>query len=262
MRRVAVVTGGSSGIGKAAAHMLAERGWAVYELSRSGADDGAVAHITADISDEEQVKEAFEQIFFNEGRLDLLVNNAGMGISGAVEFTDTRDVERIINVNFMGTFLCIRESLPYLRRSPGSQIINVSSVAAVFAIPYQAFYSATKSAINSFTLALASELKDSGIRVNGVMPGDAKTGFTAARVKNEAGADTYGGAIKRAVAVMEKDEQSGMPPEKVAAFICRLAEKRGSGRLYTVGAQYRLFVLLGKILPSSLANKIVASMYS
>lgn len=262
MRRVAVVTGGSSGIGRACAEMLSERGWTVYELSRSGVSSGGVRHIGADVTDEAQIKAALAEVYSSEGRLDLLLNNAGMGISGAIEYSDTSDVKNILNVNLMGVFLCAREALPYLRLTPGAQIINISSVAAVFSIPYQAFYSASKAAVNSLTLALASELKSFGIRVNAVMPGDVKTGFTEARLKNLKGGELYGGAAERAVAVMEKDEQNGMAPGRVASFVCRLAEGRGTGRLYTVGAKYKLLVFLGRLLPTGLANIIVAKLYS
>lgn len=261
MNRVAVITGGSGGIGRASAALFSEKGWAVYELSRSGVSEGAVRHITADVTDEAQVKAAFSQVFAEQGRLDLLVNNAGMGISGAIEYTELCDAKHIFDVNFFGAFICVKESLPYLRRTRGAQIINVSSVAAVYAIPYQAFYSATKAALCSLTLALSSELRAFGVRVNGIMPGDVKTGFTAARKKNQAGQTLYGEAIDRAVGLMEKDEREGMPPEKIAKLIFKISEKNSSGRLYTAGGKYKLFVFVGRLLPVSLTNRLVAAMY-
>lgn len=255
------MTGGSSGIGKAVCRLLSENGYRVYELSRSGADSGDVKHVTADVTDEAQVSDAFDTIFSDEGRIDLLVNNAGMGISGAVEFTELRDAKRIFDVNFFGVFLCSRECIKYLRQTPGSQIINISSAAAVFSIPYQSFYSATKSAQNSLTLALSSELRPFGIRVNAVMPGDVSTGFTAARAKNEAGADIYGQSIRNAVAVMEKDENTGMRPEQVARVVLKVSRKKCTGRLFTAGGKYKLFVFLSKLLPVGFVTKAVASMY-
>lgn len=261
MSRAAVITGGSSGIGRAAAELLSDAGYKVYELSRSGKDQGAVTHITADVTDEAQVRAALGDVFQREGRLDLLVNNAGMGISGAVEFTELKDARRIFDVNFFGAFICSREAIKYLRRTPGSRIINISSVAAEFAIPYQAFYSATKAAQNSLTLALASELRPFGIGVCGIMPGDVKTGFTASRVKNDQGGELYGGAIDRAVGAMERDEIGGMSPEQVARLILKAAKGGATGKIYTAGGKYKLFVLLGRLLPVSLANRLVASMY-
>ncbi len=261
MRRVAVVTGGSSGIGLACARLFSENGWIVYEFSRSGTSTDAVEHISADVTDEAQVKAAFEQVFDEQGRLDLLINNAGFGISGSIEYTDINDARSIFDVNFFGAFICAKQALPFLRRTPDSQIINMSSVAAVFAIPYQAFYSATKAAQNSLTLALASELRPFNIRVKAIMPGDVKTGFTASRKKNGAGEDVYGGSVARAVGVMEKDELGGMPPELIAKAALSISKNHSTGKIYTVGAKYKLFVFLGHLLPVSLANKLVAGMY-
>lgn len=258
---VAVITGGSNGIGKATAELFAQKGYKVYEISRSGKNTSSVTHITADVTDEGQVAAAFEQVFSAEKRLDILVNNAGMGISGAVEFTELSAAKRIFDVNFFGVFLCSKQAAKYLRQTPGSQIINISSVAAVFSIPYQGFYSATKSAQNSLTLALSSELRRFGIRVNAVMPGDVHTGFTAAREKSEAGREVYGQSINSAVSVMEKDETGGMSPEKIANAVLSVSRKKCTGRLFTAGAKYKLFVLLARFLPTGFVTKAVASMY-
>jgi NAD(P)-dependent dehydrogenase (short-subunit alcohol dehydrogenase family) len=262
MGAVVVVTGGSSGIGKSTAALFARQGCTVYELSRSGRDENGVTHITADVTSQAELRAAFAEIFVREGRIDLLVNNAGMGISGAVEFTDPVQAYRIFDVNFFGVFLCCREALPYLRQTPGARIINLSSVAAALPIPFQAFYSATKAAVNALTLALANELRPFGIRVSAVMPGDVHTGFTAAREKNEAGAALYGKSISSAVSLMEKDELSGMPPETVALTVLRVSRKRRPKPLYTAGAKYRLFVLLARLLPAGLSNWLVGKIYA
>lgn len=261
MKKVAVVTGGSSGIGKATANLLSDEGYTVFEFSRSGKTEGIVRHITADVTDEQQVKAAFEQVFSETGRIDLLVNNAGMGISGAVEFTELSEAKRIFNVNFFGVFLCVKESIKYLRETQNSQIINISSVAAVFSIPYQSFYSATKSAQNSLSLALSSELRPFGIRVNAIMPGDVSTGFTASREKSEEGSEVYGNVINSAIGVMEKDELGGMCPEKIAKIIYKVSQKKCTGRLFTAGGKYKVFVFISKFLPVSFITKAVALMY-
>ena len=111
MNKVAVVTGGSSGIGKETARLLSQKGYTVFEFSRSGRDEDLVKHITVDVTDEGQVRAAFKQVFSERGRLDLLVNNAGMGISGAIEFTEIQEARHIFDVNFFGVFSCIKESL-------------------------------------------------------------------------------------------------------------------------------------------------------
>jgi short-subunit dehydrogenase len=261
MKRVCVLTGGSSGIGKATASLLAKNGFTVYELSRSGADAESIRHITADVTEPEQVKAAVAQVIAEQSQINLLVNNAGFGISGAVEFTDLKDAAAQLNINFFGTLHCIQAVLPYMRAQKSGYIVNISSVAAPIAIPFQAFYSATKAATNSLTLALRNEVKPFGIKACAILPGDVKTGFTAARKKSCAGADVYGEAIDRAVAVMEHDEQNGMPPELVARAVLRAANAKNPKAFATVGFQYQVFVLLAKILPATWTNALVGMIY-
>lgn len=258
--KTAVITGGSSGIGKAAAIMLSDKNYTVFELSRKGESFGKINHITADVTDESAVTRAFEQIIEKTGRIDLLINNAGFGISGAVEFTELESAKKEFDVNFFGTFSCCKAAIPYLRKTKGT-IINVSSVAAVFSIPFQSFYSASKSAINSLTLSLANELRTFGIKVCAVMPGDTKTGFTAARQKSDEKNDLYKDTIRSAVTSMEKDELRGMPPESVARLIVKTALKKHPAPIYTAGFKYKLFRLLDRLLPMRLKNYIVGKMY-
>jgi len=190
MRRVAVITGGSSGIGLAAATLFARSGYTVYELSRSGKGEGGVHHLYADMRDGESVKAAFDQIVEAEGGIDLLINNAGFGITGAVELTDIDDVRRMFDVDFYGVIRCIQCCVPHMRSSGGGRIINISSLAAIMPIPFQSIYSCAKSAINALTFTLANELRPFGISVCALMPGDVRTGFTSAREKF--GGEIYG----------------------------------------------------------------------
>ena len=261
MKRVCVLTGGSSGIGKATAQLLAKNGFTVYELSRNGADADGIRHITADVTDADQVKAAIASVLAAEGQINLLVNNAGFGISGAVEFTDPKEAFSQLNVNFFGSLHCIQAVLPMMRAQKSGHIVNISSVAAPIAIPFQAFYSATKSATNSLTLALRNEVKPFCVKACAILPGDVKTGFTAARKKSCTGAEIYGTAIDHAVAVMEHDEQNGMPPELVAKAVLRAANAKNPQAYYTVGLQYQVFVLLAKLLPATWTNALVGMIY-
>lgn len=261
MSGVVVVTGGSRGIGRAAARLFAQNGYRVYEFSRSGSNFESVCHITVDITDRQSVEAAFRTVFEAEGRLDVLVNNAGFGISGAVEFADPGSVRRLFDANFFGALNCIQCALPYFRKSGGGRIINVSSVAAAIAIPFQSFYSAAKAALNSLTLSLINELNPFSIKVCAVMPGDVRTGFTASREKSRVGEELYGRAIERAVAVMESDEENGMAPELVAQSIYRVSRKKRPKPFYVAGKKYKFFMLLFKLLPAGLSNRIVGSIY-
>ena len=260
-KEVVVITGASSGIGRACAEAFLADGSAVYSLSRHKRFDD-VFHITCDVTDEQQVNAAFKEIYEKEGRIDVLVNNAGFGISGAVEFTGLAQAKKQLDVNFFGCFLCCRAVCGYMRKNGGGRIINISSMAAPLSIPFQAFYSASKSAVNSLTLALANELRPFNISVCAFMPGDVKTAFTSEREKETAGAEVYGEVIGNSIAQMEKDEQNGMSPEKIARAVHSLARKRNPKPLSTTGANYKLFAVLSKLLPVRTVNRIIGMIYS
>ena len=261
MQQVAIVTGGTSGIGLAAAVALNRAGYTVHTFSRRGTGPEGLHHWSVDLADEAAVTAAVHHIAGRHGRLDLVVNCAGFGISGAIEFTNTADAQRLFDVDFFGMVRVNRAALPHLRKSRG-RILNVSSVAAPIAIPFQAYYSAAKAAVNSYSLALANEVRPYGVSVAAVMPGDISTGFTAAREKSNRGDDVYGGRIARSVAKMERDERRGMSPETVGAYLCRLARVRRLKGSYAVGFQYRFFCLLARLLPVRLLNWMVYRLYA
>lgn len=262
MSKVVIITGGSSGIGLCTAAALRDRGCKVYELSRRDSEVAGITHIKCDITDEAQIAAAVGQVMTENGRIDILINNAGFGISGAVEFTDTAEAQRLFNVNFFGMVRMNHAVLPLMREQGGGRIVNLSSVAAPVPIPFQTYYSAGKAAVNSYTMALSNEVKPFGITVCAVMPGDIKTGFTAARQKSIIGDDIYGGRITRSVAGMEKDEQTGMDPAKAGAFIASVALKNSRKPLYTIGIAYKGAVFLTKILPARWLNALVGQIYA
>lgn len=209
--KIVVVTGATAGIGKAAAELFKKRGATVVCMARRLSDE--FDSVRADVTDADAVKAAISEIRNKYGRIDVLVNNAGMGISGAAEDTDTADVRRIFELNFFGMFNVTREVIPVMRENGGGVIVNVSSVAAELAIPFQSFYSATKAALSSFSAALRNEVAPFGIKVTCVLPGDVKTDFTAARRKNASDNPAYGDRVARSVAVMERDEKTECRPK-------------------------------------------------
>lgn len=260
--KVAVITGASSGIGLECAKMLSKNGFTVYALSRRGGNDTGIQHIKCDVTDETAVKEVFLRIYEAEGRIDILVNNAGFGISGAVEFTDISNAKKQFDVNFFGTVICSKEVLKYMRKHKSGRIINISSMAAPLAIPFQSFYSASKAAVNSFTLSLANEVRPFGITVCALMPGDVKTEFTDNREKEISGKDVYGEIIEKSIAQMEKDEQNGMSAQKIAKAVLSLAVNKNPKPLSTTGLQYKAFALLSKVLPARIVNGVIAFIYT
>ena len=214
------------------------------------------------MTDIDAVRKAVESVAAEAGSVDILVNCAGSGISGAVEFTDDTDVRRQFDVNFFGMANMTRAVLPYMRRAGSGRIVNVSSVAAVAAIPFQAFYSASKAAINAYTCALANEVRPYGVSVTAVMPGDVHTGFTDARKKSAAGDDAYGGRITKSVAKMEADERNGMTPEVVGAYIARIALRASVKPLYAVGFSYKCACFLCDVLPCRPRNYLIGALYA
>lgn len=262
--KTVIVTGASRGIGLETAKLFSGKGYRVYALSRSGKCEETenIIPLACDVTDEEAVKRVFRRIYEESGRIDILVNNAGFGISGAVEFTDETQAKKQFEVNFFGCFLCCKCVADYMRKNGGGRIINISSLAAELSIPFQAFYSASKAAVNSLTLALANELRPFHISVCALMPGDVKTGFTDAREKQEGDGGVYADVIKKSVATMENDERNGMPAEKIAEAVLSLAEKKKVKPLSTKGAKYKFFAVLAKLLPASAVNRVVGMLYT
>ncbi len=261
MSKVVILTGGTSGIGRAVVRQLREKGCTVYEFSRRPSAEDPF-HTSVDVTDDGAVKGAVDAVFEKEGRIDILINNAGFGISGAMEFTDPADSHRLMEVNLFGMDNAIRAVLPHMRRAGSGRIVNISSVAGVFAIPFQAWYSISKAAVRSLTMALYNEVAPYGVQVCSVMPGDIRTGFTAARKKSAAGDAEYGGRISRSVEKMEKDEQNGMAPEVAAKTIVKVALQKGRVKpYYAIGFSYKFLVLLDSLLPCRPVRWLLYQLY-
>ena len=262
MNEIAIVTGGSSGIGRETALALKGRGCRVYEFSRHDASVPGVEHLNCDVSDEQQFRAAVQTVIEREGRVDILVNNAGFGISGAAEFTDNAQAKKLLDVNLFGMVNGCRAVIDQMRKQGRGRIVNLSSVAAPCAIPFQVWYSVSKAAVSTYTAALANELRPFGITLTAVMPGDIRTGFTAARKKSTEGDDIYGGRISASVAKMEKDEQNGMRPEDAARTIVRVALKKGRVKpYYAIGLSYKFLVLLDSLLPCRAVRWLLYQLY-
>lgn len=260
--KVAVVTGGSSGIGRCTAAALRDAGCMVYEFSRREIPLDGVTHLAVDVTDEAAVQAAVQTVMEREKRIDIAVNCAGFGISGAVEFTELAEAKAQMEVNFFGMVNVNRAVLPVMRETGGGRIVNISSVAAVAHIPFQTFYSATKAAIDSYTCALANEVKPFGITVTAVQPGDIRTGFTDARRKCDVGDREYHGRISRSVAGMERDEQKGMSPEFAGRYIAKIALKKRVKPIYAIGLGYKCLSVLCRVLPCRLRNWAVGLLYA
>ena len=264
---ICLVTGASSGIGLACAKLLKERGLMVYGPSRAVPaetveEKNGIYMIGMDVTDEQSVTRAIALIINREGRIDLVVNNAGAGVSGPVEETPFDDAVYQMDVCFFGCLRVIKEVFAHMRENGGGRIINIGSVAASVSIPFQTMYSAAKASVRSLSAGLRIEAAPFGIQVCVVEPGDTKTGFTALRKKIALAENSpYAQKYARSVSRMEKDEQNGAPPEKVANAICRAAFSKKMKQRITVGFSYKLIDVLYRLLPAGITEKIVAKLY-
>lgn len=256
-----LVSGASSGIGKALALDLQNKGYQVIGLSRKIPKDITFPYYSCDLTKSEDIKNTIKEINNRFNHIDVLINCAGVGTGGAVEEVSVEDLKWVYNVNIFGTVELIQETLPLLKKSDHAKIINVGSVAGEITIPYQTSYSMTKSSLSKLSEGLRIELKQFNIGVSTVLPGDTKTDFTSNRktIINEN--SDYAPYIKRSIEKMEKDEQNGVSPMKVVKVIEKLIIKKRMPVQVTVGLDYKILVLASRLLPRKLVEFVVTKMY-
>ncbi|MFN8113192.1 MAG: SDR family oxidoreductase [Solirubrobacterales bacterium] len=251
-RPVVLVTGASSGIGAAVARDLAERGHAVVGVSRRGEAPAGVHAARMDVDDDESVRTGIAGLLAEHGRLDVVVNAAGYGLSGPVETTTLAEARDQLETNFWGTVRVTREALPALRRAGSGLIVNVSSLAGVFALPFQAYYTASKFALEGWSETLAYEVAPFGVDVTLVQPGNISSDFADGRREaTAAGAEPYGTAYRGAIEIMVRDERGAVGSEVVARTVAGVVAARRPPRRITSGSRgERSTVLLRRFLPA------------
>jgi len=256
-RQIALVTGASSGIGKATAERLATTGYKVYGTSRSGAQTGqrAFAMLPLDVTSDESVKAAVNELMRLEGRIDLLVNNAGFGVAPAgAEESSIEQARSIFETNFFGMVRMTRAVVPYMRKQGCGRIINIGSVLGFLPMPYGALYAATKHAIEGYSESLDHELRTRGIRVSIIEPAYVKTPFDANFLEPDAKLDEYRevrAAVKQRVKeVMATAEQ----PDVVADVVLKAASAARPKLRYTAGGLANRLRLLRRFAPAGLVD--------
>jgi len=269
--KVVLITGASAGIGLATATMMMNKGVRVYAASRRGGisqkaitGNGELIPVKMDVNNEEEISAVVAQILKENNRLDAVVCNAGNGIAGSIEDTSPEEAKYQFETNFFGAVKTIQACLPTFRKQGYGKIIALSSVAAIVPIPFQAFYSAGKSALFVFMQALAIELKPFGIQCCSILPGDTKTEFTAARkftIKSKQENSPYLKRMTKSVSIMERDEQNGMSPDAVAKTIVNQLMKKRMHAFHVPGIQYQLICHLFNVLPIKLRLWIVGLIY-
>jgi NAD(P)-dependent dehydrogenase (short-subunit alcohol dehydrogenase family) len=253
-RQVALVTGASAGIGKACAARLAEAGWTVTGASRRGTGGSAPAWtgLVMDVDQDASVQAGVARVIERDGRIDALVAAAGWGIAGAAEYTSIAEAKAQFETNFWGCVRGVQAVLPQMRKQQHGRIVLISSIGGVIGIPFQAYYSASKFALEGFAEALAYEVAPFAIQVTLVQPGNIATDFTANRRRAEVrpGDAAYAEAVTRAVSVMEHDEARGAPAERVAMTVERVLKAGRAPRRVSVGkAEERAGLLAKRLLP-------------
>ncbi len=246
------MTGASSGLGAATAAHLAGLGHRVYAASRRGtaAQGCGALPLAMNVDDEASVAGAITAVWRNEQRLDVVVNCAGFGVAGSIEDTPIEIAQAQFNTNVFGAMRVCRRALPLMRSQQNGVIINVTSIAGEFSMPFQGWYSASKFAVEGLSDALRAEVRPFGIDVVCVQPGDFRTGFTAARRIVPAEGSAYADRLARAMSIAEKDENTGADPVQVARLIARIVNSRRRRPRYVVGpAAQEWLMRLRYVLP-------------
>jgi len=267
--RVVLVTGASSGLGLATARRLHARGYRVYGTCRAGAREGAAssdafALLRMDVDDDASVAAAVAEIVAREGRLEIVSNNAGFGICGAVEDTSSQEAHAQLETNFFGLHRVVRAVLPQMRRQGYGYLVHTSSLAGRIALPFQAFYSASKFAVEGYTEALRLEVRPFGVRVALIEPGDFRTGFTARRRFTDASRpeSPYHAQMRRTVAIYERDEARGADVDALARLFVRIVETDRPRLRHVAGPlAQRLAARLGRHAPDALFERLLARTY-
>ncbi len=269
---VVLITGASSGIGKALAEGLAEEGLKVYGTSRHVKGEERVVSenetggffklIRLDVCDDESAKAAVEYVAKKEGQINILINNAGFGVAGPIEETTSKEAISQLDTNFFGMHRMILNTLPIMRKQNKGLIVNIGSVAGLISIPYQAMYCASKYAVEALSEALRMEVKDFGIKVTVVEPGDTKTGFPLNRQYSEDSKESAYKNSQKSVEKMMEDELNGPGPETVVKVVKRLIKRKNPPVRVTVGFSYKLIVFLKRLLPARLVVYVVSKLYT
>lgn len=254
---VAIVTGASGGIGRATAEGLAKAGFTVFGTSRkvvSKAPHG-VAMLVADVTDDASVKQLIDDVLAKAGRIDLLVNNAGIGVTGAAEESSIAQVRALFETNFLGVVRVTNAVLPVMRRQGSGRILNLSSGLGFVPAPYNAYYSATKHALEGYSESLDHEVREFGVRVALVEPGATQTSFEGSTISADTPLAAYDTSRAKYQVAFARTMAAGDTAESVAETIVRAARDRNLRMRYPSGKAARQGAFARRFLPRSLFDR-------
>lgn len=254
MNKIVVITGATSGIGAELFALYSSRGDTVINLSRSACEPNGIA---VDVTHTDELRAAVESIVNRYGRIDEIVANAGLGLSGATELISEQSERYQFDVNFFGAVEFIKACLPHM--SSGGKVVVISSACALFSLPFRAYYCASKSAVRSLAEGLYMELKPHGIKVTCICPGDIKSNFSANRVKVTSGG-RYGDAPTKAAEKIDSREHKRMDVKTASKKIFAAATKCNKP-IVIIGAKYKLFNVAARLLPRKTFLNLTAKFF-
>lgn len=260
--KVILITGASRGIGLASATLLSQRGHRVFGTSRTPDQYDVTGFdlLPLDVRDSESVNRCVHEVVERAGRIDVLINNAGFTLSGAVEEATVEDAQRLFDTNFFGVIRMTNAILPHMRQARSGRIINIGSLAGLVGVPYLGIYAASKFALEGYTISLRYELRSFGIYASLIDPGDFSTGIVTDIPANPV--KDYDGIRERTNAIHDSNVRYGPKPDPVARAVLKAVEARMPGVRYTVtyGEQYWV-PWMRRLLPEWLIERIIRSTY-
>ncbi|HVY28344.1 MAG TPA: oxidoreductase [Polyangiaceae bacterium] len=254
--RVALVTGASSGIGLATAQALAKAGYRVFGTSRKPvAPAPGVTMLTCDVTDQASVEALIANVVQQAGRIDLVVNNAGLGLLGGAEESSIVQAQRLYEVNFFGVARVVNAVLPIMRAQKSGRIVNMSSILGLIPAPFNAFYASTKHALEGYSESLDHEVRALGIRVVLVQPGVTRTSFEENLTRADHPLQAYASERARSEELMRKWVEEGDAPQVVADMVVKAATARKPKLRYSAGKQARQTRFLRRFMPEWLVDR-------
>jgi short-subunit dehydrogenase len=254
--RIALVTGASSGIGRATAQALRKAGFCVFGTSRRAAENfDGVTMLACDVTDDASVAKMVQEVLAKAGRIDLLVNNAGIGLLGGAEESSIAQAQALFDVNVFGVVRVTNAVLPAMRRQKKGRIVNLSSVLGLIPAPYSALYASTKHAIEGYSESLDHELRAFGIRVVLVEPAYTQTSFEENTVRPDRALDVYDSARAGMNEILRKGVETGDAPETVARTVLKAAGASTPRLRYPAGKMARQVSFLRRFVPESMFDR-------
>lgn len=265
MQKIVFITGITSGFGYHIARLLNEKGHIVYGTYRTPPQNqiSGVTYIQCDVTSDASVQNAIDQIIAEQQRLDVVINNAGMGFVGPLECTSIEELHAQMNVNFYGMVRVTLKTLPIFRKQEHGTFIFIGSIAGLIGLPYQGAYSASKFALEGYCQALYNEVKQYGIRVILVNPGDFHTNFSLNRqvVKNELCNKSYA-SFPRSLQIIHQNEANGLKPEVLAKKVEKIIRSKKPAYRYVIASPLQaVSVIARRLLPDSLMLKTISQYY-